>query len=167
MAYSHHFIKKVLKLKSEGMSFLKLADKFNISVRSIQEWLKGNLPKGTINKPNTELNIEKLKQDVLDYPDGYLKERAERLGVSDHCISQNLKKIGVTYKKTLIHPKADEEKRSLFKNKIKHYQDLNIPICYLDESGHALDMPRTHGYSKRGERCYGICDCGAKGKKML
>ena len=76
MAYSHHFIKKVLKLKSEGMSFLKLADKFNISVRSIQEWLKGNLPKGTRNKPNTKLDIEKLKQDILDYPDGYLKERA-------------------------------------------------------------------------------------------
>lgn len=99
MAYSHHFIKKVLKLKSEGMSFLKLADKFDISVRSIQEWLKGNLPKGTRNKANTKLDIEKLKQDILDYPDGYLKERAERLGVSDHCISRNLKKIGVTYKK--------------------------------------------------------------------
>ncbi len=106
MAYSHHFIKKVLKLKLEGMSFLKLADKFNISVRSIQEWLKGNLPKGTRNKANTKLDIEKLKQDILDYPDGYLKERAERLGVSDHCISQNLKKIGVTYKKNTHTPQS-------------------------------------------------------------
>ena len=75
MAYSHHFIKKVLNLKSEGMSFIKLRDKFDISVRSIQEWLKGNLPKGTRNKPNTKLNLELLKRDVIDYPDGYLKER--------------------------------------------------------------------------------------------
>ena len=61
--------------------------------------VNGNLPKGTRNKPTTKLNIDKLKQDILDYPDGYLKERAERLGVSNHCISQNLKKIGVAYKK--------------------------------------------------------------------
>ncbi len=93
MAYSHHFIKKILKPKSEGMSFIKLRDKFDISVRSIQEWLKGNLPKGTRNKPNTKLNLDMLKQDVIDYPDGYLKERAIiRLGVSDYCISHNLKK---------------------------------------------------------------------------
>ena len=65
------------------MSFLKLSNKFNISVRSIQEWLKGNLPKGTRNKPNTKLDIEKLKQDILDYPDGYLKERAKRLGLEE------------------------------------------------------------------------------------
>ena len=99
MAYSHHFIKKVLKLKSEGMSFLKLSNKFNISVRSIQEWLKGNLPKGTRNKPNIKLDINKLKQDVIDYPDAYLQERAGRLGVSQFCISYNLKKLNITYKK--------------------------------------------------------------------
>ena len=113
MAYSHHFIKKVLKLKSEGMSFLKLSNKFNISVRSIQEWLKGNLPKGTRNKPNTKLDINKLKQDILDYPDGYLKERATRLGVSDHCISQNFKKLGVTYKKNSSTPQGRRRKTIL------------------------------------------------------
>lgn len=99
MSYSHHFIKKVLKLKSEGMSFIKLSKKFDISVRSIQEWLKGNIPKGTRNKPNTRLDINKLKQDVIDYPDGYLQERATRLGVSEFCISYNLKKLNITYKK--------------------------------------------------------------------
>ena len=25
-------------------------------------------------------------------------------------------------------------------------------------------MPRTHGYSNRGERCYGTCNWGAKGR---
>jgi transposase len=25
-------------------------------------------------------------------------------------------------------------------------------------------MPRTHGYSKKGERCYGVHDWGAKGR---
>lgn len=35
---------------------------------------------------------------------------------------------------------------------------------YIDESGFAHDMPRTHGYSLKGERCYGKHDWGAKGR---
>ena len=35
---------------------------------------------------------------------------------------------------------------------------------YLDESGFAWDMPRTHGYSYRGKRCYGVHDWHAKGR---
>ena len=37
-------------------------------------------------------------------------------------------------------------------------------IAYIDESGFAHDMPRTHGYSKKGKRCYGQHDWGAKGR---
>lgn len=35
---------------------------------------------------------------------------------------------------------------------------------YIDESGFAHDMPRSHGYSIKGERCYGKQDWGAKGR---
>ena len=35
---------------------------------------------------------------------------------------------------------------------------------YLDESGFAQDMPRTHGYSYRGKRCDGVHDWHAKGR---
>ena len=35
---------------------------------------------------------------------------------------------------------------------------------YLDESGFSRDMPRTHGYSYRGKRCYGLHDWHAKGR---
>ncbi len=37
-------------------------------------------------------------------------------------------------------------------------------IVYIDESGFAHDMPRTHGYSTKGERCYGEQDWHAKGR---
>ncbi len=33
-----------------------------------------------------------------------------------------------------------------------------------DESGFAQNMPRTHGYSYRGKRCYGVQDWHAKGR---
>jgi len=65
-------------------------------------------------------------------------------------------------KKTLRHPKADPERRSTFCQQIKHYQQAKRPIVFLDESGFAHDMPRTHGNSQRGHRCYGTHDWGAK-----
>jgi len=39
------------------------------------------------------------------------------------------------------------------------------PIIYIDESGFALDAPRTHGYSGKGSRCYGTQDWHAKGRR--
>ena len=38
------------------------------------------------------------------------------------------------------------------------------PLVYLDESGFAHDMPRTHGYSFKGQRCPGTQDWGARGR---
>lgn len=38
---------------------------------------------------------------------------------------------------------------------------------YVDESGFAHDMPRTHVYSPVGDRCYGTQDWNAKGRKNV
>lgn len=38
------------------------------------------------------------------------------------------------------------------------------PIVYVDESGFALDSPRTHGYSTKGKRCYDHKDWHARGR---
>ena len=35
---------------------------------------------------------------------------------------------------------------------------------YIDESGFAYDMPRTHGYALKGAKCYGKRDWNAKGR---
>ncbi len=34
----------------------------------------------------------------------------------------------------------------------------------MDESGFAVDMPRTHGYAQIGKRCYGNCNWHARGR---
>ena len=48
---------------------------------------------------------------------------------------------------------------------MRWYEDIEgRPIVYLDESGFAVDAPRTHGYSHRGRRCYGEQDWHAKGR---
>ena len=38
-------------------------------------------------------------------------------------------------------------------------------MIYVDESGFAESMPRTHGYSAKGDRCYGVHDWHARGRK--
>ena len=63
-----------------------------------------------------------------------------------------LRRLGVAYKKTLVHPKANEEKHTMFKNRIAKYKE-GYSIVYIDESGFAHDMARTHGYSTGGDHC--------------
>ena len=52
----------------------------------------------------------------------------------------------------------------MFQNKLNTYQAEGMDIVYLDESGFAHDMPRTHGYALKGRRCYGTQDWGARGR---
>lgn len=52
----------------------------------------------------------------------------------------------------------------MFCQTIKQLEKACKSIAYIDESGFAHDMPRTHGYSLKGKRCYGKHDWGAKGR---
>ena len=79
------------------------------------------------------------------------------------CIWHALRRVGVSYKKTFQHPKADPEKRELFCQTLRTYKEDGYPIVCLDESGFSHDMPRTYGYALRGVRCYGSHDWGVKG----
>lgn len=63
-----------------------------------------------------------------------------------------------------MHPEADQEGRRVFAETILAYRKECRTIVYLDESGFAYDMPRTHGYAPIGERCHGIQDWHAKGR---
>jgi hypothetical protein len=65
-------------------------------------------------------------------------------------------------KKTFSHPKADNDKRIAFSNRIKEYEKEGKTIVYIDESGFSHDMPRSHGYAPCGQRCFGKRDWGAK-----
>lgn len=49
--------------------------------------------------------------------------------------------------------------------RIQWYEEIEKrPIIYLDESGFAVDAPRTHGYIEKGMRCYDQKDWHAKGR---
>ncbi len=98
------------------------------------------------------------------YPDAYQKERAERFGVCKKTIWQSLKKLGLTYKKTLFHPKTNESDRLAHQQKRQQYEKKDKSVVFIDESGFSHDTPRTHGYSPKGHRCFGLKNWGAKGR---
>jgi hypothetical protein len=52
----------------------------------------------------------------------------------------------------------------MYCQRIKQIQEERRPIIYIDESRFSHDMPRVRGYSKKGQRCYGTHDWGAKGR---
>jgi len=54
--------------------------------------------------------------------------------------------------------------RETFKEKIEQYNKAERVVVYIDESGFSHDMPRTHGYSTIGKRCYAEKDWHSKGR---
>ncbi|MBX3326338.1 MAG: IS630 family transposase [Nitrospira sp.] len=67
-------------------------------------------------------------------------------------------------KKTLRHPKADEDERRIFQDNMAAYDAQHRTIVYIDESGFAQDMPRRHGYAPTGQRCHGVHNWHARGR---
>ena len=62
------------------------------------------------------------------------------------------------------HPRADAAAQQAFHGKIEGYELDGRSIVYIDGSGFAHDMPRTHGYAPKGQRCIGEHDWNAKGR---
>ena len=108
MSYSISFRRHVLRVKdSEGLSFARTAARFSVGIASVKRWSKRLEPKPYARKKPRKLDPEKLAQDVRDYPDAYQYERAARFGVTPKAIWQALRKLGVTYKKSVTAPEGE------------------------------------------------------------
>ena len=65
------------------------------------KWDKGIIGKCKRICKARKLDMEGLKQDVVKHPDLYQYERAEKFKVSQNCIHKALKRLKVSYKKSL------------------------------------------------------------------
>ncbi len=129
MTYSSDFRRKVLSVRErEGLTIAEVASRFCVGVASVVRWLKHPDPKSTRNKPATKIDMEALARDVLEHPDAYQYERAKRLGVSEKGIGHALRRMGVSYKKSLHHPKANGGARRVFQAIISAYEHEKRPI---------------------------------------
>jgi transposase len=99
MTYPIQFRKKVMKLHEGGMSYKQLSVRFGVSVRALYRWKKEIEPKNKRNKPWQKIDQKILIDDIKKYPDLYLHERADKMGVSKSGIHEAIQRLGVTYKK--------------------------------------------------------------------
>lgn len=100
MTYSLDFRKKVLSIKAkESLSFARVSKRFGLSINTVFLWSKNIIPQANRNKQASKIDMSALKQDVEEFPDAYLYERAHRLRVSKNGIWWALKRLKVTYKK--------------------------------------------------------------------
>ncbi len=74
----------------------------------------------------------------------------------------HLRYLGLAIKKSLNHPRADEEKRQAFQGRIETHKQEGRSIVYLDESGFSQDDHRPRGYAPIGMRCHAQYDWGRK-----
>lgn len=165
MTHSRDFREKVLLVKEKkSLSFAKIAKRFDVGIATVVRWAENIESKTTRNKPDTKIDMDALKRDVEAYLDAYQFESAYRLNVSKTEIGYALKSLGVAYKKTLNHPRANPEKRSAFCQILAEFEKQGRLPVFIEENGFAHDMPRTHGYAKKGSRCCGDHDWGLKGR---
>ena len=165
MSYSQDFRDKVLEVKQqESLTISSTAKRFCIGTTTLKRWLKNPILKTTKNRPSTKIDLDALRAHVKSKPDAYHYERANDFNCSASGIAYAIKKLKISNKKTLIHPKRSEEKRFIFQARINEHKLAGRTIVSLDESGFAHDMPRTYGYSKIGRRCYAKHNWGAKGR---
>ena len=75
--------------------------------------------------------MKTLSADVVSYPDDYQWEETEYFSVTQRGIGVALKQLRMSLKKTLNHPKANEDAHIRFQERISTYNDEGTHIVYL------------------------------------
>lgn len=81
------------------------AARFDVGGASVGRWIK-NVERKPQGYRRRKIDLEALRQDVIDDPDAYQHERAQRFGVAQNAIFFALKKLKVTYKKNASAPRG-------------------------------------------------------------
>ena len=101
MSYPISFRQHALSVREkEELTFDEASARFCVGIASLKRCSKRISPKPHERKKVRKLDLDKLRQDVLDHPDDYQSERAARFGVCQKSIWQALRKLGVTHKKS-------------------------------------------------------------------
>ena len=72
-------------------------------------------PVSLIINPQQDIDMKTLPANVASYPDDYEWERTEHCSVPKRGIDVALKQLRMSFKKTLNHPKVNENARIKFR----------------------------------------------------
>ncbi len=107
-AYSLDLRARVIRrIKLGKGSHQQIADDFEIGVATLRRWIKlyqetgsFNCKVPTVTRPR-KVNYEEVQKFIENNPDQTLKEIGEKFGVKDTTILYIMKRLNITYKKTL------------------------------------------------------------------
>lgn len=125
MAYSKDLRKQILKSIAEGMTVRQAATFYGISTNTINQWKRNGIERKRRQFKPLKVNHDALLKDVVDYPDAFQHERAERLGVTASAISYALKQLKFQLKKDLPTPKT----------KPRTAKSIPFEITFLQKNG--------------------------------
>lgn len=103
MTYSQDYRQMILAKLESGITYRTLEQEFNISKTTIQNWKK-QLKRKIVTTCKGKIDMELLHQDVVQYPDHYQRERAERFNCTQRAIGIALKRLKITQKKDFESP---------------------------------------------------------------
>ncbi|WP_416431225.1 IS630 transposase-related protein [Piscirickettsia salmonis] len=89
-------------------TYEEVSELFGVSMRTLFRWNTRIEIKKKAPKPRA-INLEELKNDVKSHPDSYQWERAQRFGVSQHCIQHWLNFLGISCKKNTKTSKSQRK----------------------------------------------------------
>ena len=113
MTYSADFRAQVIKsVKNKDMTIREACTFYDVSKTALQRWLKNPTIKQSRDKAPSKIPNEALLQDVAQYPDDYMYERAQRLNCSKSGIEIALKRLGISQKKDLRTSKSMSNQKS-------------------------------------------------------
>ena len=104
MSYDIKYRQRAMNYLSEGSSYRKTAEVFQVSTTTLQKW-KSQLKKtGTLTPkkrvtPWRKIDPDKLRKYVEEHPDAYQHEMAEAFSVRLFTIQKALKRLKITRKK--------------------------------------------------------------------
>ncbi len=130
-------------MESKGLSLAESAERFGVGIASIMRWKKNPEPTLKRNKPATKIDMDGLAKDIEENPDSFLHERAAKFSDSPSGMGSAIKRLGCSRKKSLQHPKADQQTRAVFEEKIKTYKQQEKPMVYSHRYLHNSTIPKS------------------------
>ncbi len=98
----------------EGISLAKVAERFGIGKQTVYNWSKRLEEKGQRKRKPTKIDMDLLRKDIIENPDAYQYERAQKFGVTQMGIWHALRRLKVTYKKNPKAPQGGRTKTLFF-----------------------------------------------------
>lgn len=107
MTYSLDLRERVVGYVQEGGSPTAAAQMYKVSRATVYRWLnREDLRPTKVKTRKRKIDLVALQQDVEQYPEARLKDRAQRFGVHPSAIYYALRKMKTTRKKRVKAPRT-------------------------------------------------------------